>query len=94
MDLAIRFQENELLKNERSLRRSRVGAIILIILALIATTATFNKPLTGTSLEVNTFLRGFCLLLAALGYKYHLQLKHIQSIKMYRQRLGELIGND
>ena len=96
MDFArerVRMRDNELLKRERSLRRSRIGAVLLIILVLFFAPARDNRPETPPSMsraEVRLLLKGFCLLLAALAYQYHLQLKHIESIKVYRQNIEEL----
>ena len=89
----IRMQENDLLNNERSLRRSRVGAVVLATLfILLPAFVEAVSPVSGTSSTHTdqTRLSGFALFIAALGYKYHLQINHIDSIKMYRQKLAEL----
>ncbi len=89
----IRMQENDLLKSERSLRRSRVGAVVLVTLfILLPAIAEVVSQVPGTSSTHADQARmsGFALFIAALGYKYRVQIKHIDSIKMYRQKLAEL----
>ena len=89
----IRLQENDLLKRERSLRRSRVGAVVLVTLfILLPAIVKVVSQVSGTSSPHadNARMSGFALFIAALGYKYHLQIKHIDSIKMYREKLKEL----
>ncbi len=90
----IQLQENELLKKESSLRRSRLGAIVLIALfiALMAINYSFSKESPARDLALRIYyIYGFviCMLLT-IREQYCLQLKHIDSIKMYRQKLDEM----
>jgi hypothetical protein len=84
-----RMQENDLLKRERSLRRSRHAAFVLAVMipvmSLFAT--AFNAGFQQRDFELFTMLS---LLLAAVGYQYHLQIRHVESIKMYRRKVDDL----
>jgi hypothetical protein len=86
-----RIQENELLRRESSLRRSRMGAALLGILLLFVEISVF-RPSSEAEVRPDTtrYFMGTTLLLAVLGYQYHLQVKHIETIKMYRGKLADL----
>jgi hypothetical protein len=85
---SIRQQEDELLRREGSLRRSRVGAVLL--LALFAW-GLWVRNQVADPFEARGFVREMLpfVVIIFLGIKYHLQIQHINSIKMYRGMMGE-----
>ncbi len=84
--------EEHLLTNERSIRRSRAGAIGFIMLFfLISIVYSMGEPTSNLREDqLALSLNGCILLCIVLAYQYGMQIKHIDSIKRYRKKLSEL----
>jgi len=84
--------EELLLTRENSIRRSRAGAIGFIVLFfLVSVLYSSSEPSSRLSEDQLAWsLTGCMLLCAVLAYQYGMQIKHIDSIKLYRKKLSEL----
>jgi len=81
--------EEHLLTREKSICRSRSGAIVLVGLYFL-TYILYSSGETEFSLREDTValsLIGCIMLSAILAYQYGMQVKHIDTIKMYRSKL-------
>ena len=82
----IRMRDDALLKQESSLRRSRIGAIgFAIVIPLAAMAMAKNVP----SSEHSQFWTSAVFFAITLACYYHAKIRHIESVKMYRDILGE-----
>ena len=82
----IHARDDALLKQEASMRRSRIGAIIFAILIPLTATVLIRDNLTH---DKEMFWSLSLILTFWLAYYYDLRIKHIESVKMYRKKLGE-----
>jgi predicted RNA-binding Zn-ribbon protein involved in translation (DUF1610 family) len=82
----IHARDDALLKKEASMRRSRIGAIVFAILFLLTATVLSRDNLTH---DKEIFWSLSLIVIIELAYYYDLRIKHIESIKMYRKKLGE-----
>lgn len=82
----IRKRDDALLKQEASMRRSRIGAIgFAILIPLVAIVLAKESP----SPEHTRFWTVAFFFTIALACYYDVRIKHIDSVKMYREKLGE-----
>lgn len=83
-------REEYLLRHEATLRRSRIGAIGLIIMLLL-TSSLALQSFASRSVEdpATQALAGCVILCVLLAYHYNIQIWHIDSIKLYRQKLKD-----
>ncbi len=83
-------RDDDLLKREGSLRRSRGGSIVFVILFFLVLGVYSESATLPASEDKLTFSLAGCILLCIiLAYQYGMQIKHIDSIKLYRKQIEE-----
>jgi hypothetical protein len=83
-------RDDDLLKREGSLRRSRGGSIVFVILFfLVLGVYSESATLPASEDKLTISLAGCILLCSILAFLYGLQIKHLDSIKVYRRKLEE-----
>lgn len=82
-------REDRLLKNEKSWRRAKIGAIFLFIVFLLTILSVYGDDLVSTDETFNVLmaLGGWCLVWLVIIDWLNLHLHHIDSIKLYRKKL-------
>ena len=84
-------RDDQLLKNEKSWRRARIGAIFLfltfsLILYYVCTDDLFTKDEQAKGLATVVF---WFMLWFAIIDTLNMRLRHIDSIKFYREKLEQ-----
>jgi len=80
----IRRRDERLLKNEKSWRRARIGAICLAIIYIVFFLIFNAHPLQEESKEVFSALLYWVVFWGLIVSWLNLRLGHIDSIKLYR----------
>ena len=80
----IRRRDERLLKNEKSWRRARIGAICLAIIHIVCLLILKAHPLQEGSKEGFFVLLGWAVFWMLIVSWLNLRLGHIDSIKVYR----------
>jgi hypothetical protein len=82
----IRKRDDKLLKNEKSWRRARVGAVILAVVWLLIVYVLFNSIPFQEEEEKGLFITiGWLLFWIVIVDWLNLRIRHIDSIKYYRE---------
>jgi undecaprenyl pyrophosphate phosphatase UppP len=94
---AIRKRDDRLLRNEKSWRRARVGAIVLFIIFFAITisivyTDNLESPLSEHQAIIAMAI--WCVFWLLLIDWLTLRLRHIDSIKLYRKTISEKSGTN
>ena len=82
----IHARDDALLKQEASMRRSRIGAIVFAFIIPVTAVYFIRDNLRQ---DDEMFWGLSLILMIGLAYYYDLKIKHIESVKMYRKKLGE-----
>lgn len=85
----IRARDDILLRNEKSWRRARVGAVILVLVWLVVFFTTFEFSETLKEEKEFSFLIGWFLFWLVIVDWLNLKIRHIESIKYYRNKEEE-----
>ena len=87
----IQVRDDKLLKNEKSWRRARVGVLIFTVVWLSILYITFKSSSTSKEEKgVLFFLIGWSLFWMLLFDWLNMKIRHIDSIKCYREMISEL----
>ena len=75
--------ENKLLKQEKLLKKSRVGAFLFCIVIIVYSLSMPIREMIKDNFGLNIFI---LILFLAIAWECTLKLRHIQSIKYYRKQ--------
>ena len=80
-------REDRLLKNEKSWRRARIGAIFLFIVFLVAVFSIYGDDLISKDEKFKVLMAvgGWCLFWLIIIDWLSLHLRHIDSVNHYRK---------
>lgn len=80
-------REDRLLKNEKSWRRARIGAIFLFIVFLLTILSIYGNDLISKDEKIKILMAigGWCLFWLIIIDWLNLHLRHIDSIHFYRK---------
>ena len=89
-------REDRLLKNQRSWRRARIGAIFLFAIFLIAFLAIYRDDLMSRDerIESLTTLGIWCVFWIIIVDWLTLRIQHIDTINFYRQKYCATDNNE
>ena len=82
----IKKRDDKLLKNEKSWRRSRIGAVILLLVWLLISYTLFKSDKFQENTELLYTCIGWVLFWIVIFDTLNLRIRHIESIKFYKSQ--------